>query len=118
MKELKYSVKAVTGIYCYLGISGNDDLSPLQSTDTEGLYTGTITLDQDSEYGVKFIINNDWAGSYGGYDGKLYYNANKGIYPVTTGTYDIKDSVRQTNARGDFHGAADYMNIRLHASLL
>lgn len=89
LKELKYSVKAVTGIYCYLGISGNDDLAPLQSTDTEGLYTGTITLDQDSEYGVKFIINNDWAGSYGGYDGKLYYNANKGIYPVTTGTYDI-----------------------------
>ena len=89
LKELKYSVKAVTGIYCYLGISGNDDLPPLQSTDTEGLYTGTITLDQDSEYGVKFIINNDWAGSYGGYDGKLYYNANKGIYPVTTGTYDI-----------------------------
>ena len=39
--------------------------------------------------GVKFIINNDRAGSYGGYDGKLYYNANKGIYPVTTGTYDI-----------------------------
>lgn len=26
LKELKYSVKAVTGIYCYLGISGNDDL--------------------------------------------------------------------------------------------
>lgn len=89
LEGLKYSVKAVTGIYCYLGISGNNDLTPLQSTDTEGLYTGTITLDQDSEYGVKFVINNDWTGSYGGYDGKLYYNANKGIYPVTTGTYDI-----------------------------
>ena len=47
--------RAVTGIYCYLGISGNDDLPPLQSTDTEGLYTGTITLDQDSEYGVKSV---------------------------------------------------------------
>jgi hypothetical protein len=53
-----------------------------------GEYSGTITLSQDSNWGIKFYIKDDWTGAYGGSNGKLYYNSNDGI-PLTAGTYTI-----------------------------
>lgn len=82
-----YKVDAVSNVYCYLGID-NEELVSLQATSTVGTYSGTITLKTATQWGIKFVINN-WTGSYGGYDGKLYYNANEGIKPLEAGTYSV-----------------------------
>lgn len=60
----------------------------MQSTDTPGIYSGSITLPEDSKWGVQFVINS-WAGYFGGYEGKLYYNANEGIKSMPAGTYNV-----------------------------
>lgn len=88
LKEpMSYKSNAVNNVYCYLGIDG-EGLVALQAGETAGTYTGSITLGQDSQWGLKFVIN-DWTGSYGGYDGTLYYGANDGIKPVEAGTYNV-----------------------------
>jgi hypothetical protein len=45
-------------------------------------------LPEDSKWGVQFVINS-WAGYFGGYEGKLYYNANEGIKSMPAGTYNV-----------------------------
>ena len=84
---MSYKSYAVNNVYCYLGIDG-EGLVALQAGETAGTYTGSITLGQNSQWGLKFVIN-DWTGSYGGYDGTLYYDANDGIKPVEAGTYNV-----------------------------
>lgn len=89
LKELTYKTYAVgNNIYCYYGIEGDNNLYPIATTGTTGEYSGTITLSQDSNWGIKFYIKDDWTGAYGGSNGKLYYNSNDGI-PLTAGTYTI-----------------------------
>ena len=88
LSELTYKTTAVTEVACYLGIPDNEDLISLQSTDTPGIYSGSITLPEDSKWGVQFVINS-WAGYFGGYEGKLYYNANEGIKSMPAGTYNV-----------------------------
>lgn len=82
-----YKTVAVNNVFCYLGIDG-EELTALEATSTAGTYAGTITLSQASQWGIKFVIN-DWAGSYGGYDGTLYYSAQDGIKPMEAGTYHV-----------------------------
>lgn len=94
-QSLTYTTSAVESVSCYLGIDG-EGLVSLQAGATTGVYTGTITLSQDTQWGIKFVINN-WTGSYGGYDGKLYYNANDGIKPLAAGTYNVTvDFINET----------------------
>lgn len=88
LSGLTYETMAVEKVSCYLGIEGDNSLVSLEATNTTGVYSGTITLDKDTDWGIKFVINN-WDGSFGGYDGELYYNAQNGIKPVAAGTYEI-----------------------------
>lgn len=89
LKELTYKTYAVgDNIYCYYGIEGDNNLYPIAKTQTAGEYTGTITLSQNSNWGVKFYIKDDWTGVYGGSEGKLYYNSNDGIM-LQAGTYTV-----------------------------
>lgn len=89
LKELTYKTYAVgSEIYCYYGIEGDNNLYPFAATSTAGEYSGTVTLSQNSNWGVKFYINNDWSGVFGGSEGKLYYNSNDGIM-LQAGTYTV-----------------------------
>lgn len=87
LSELTYKTTAVEYVSCYLGING-ENLITLNATSATGVYDGTITLTKDSDWGIKFVLN-DWAGSFGGYNGQLYYNAQEGIKPVVAGTYNV-----------------------------
>lgn len=80
LKEMTYTTYPVgDNIYCYYGIDGDNSLYPLAKTGVTGEYSGTVTLSQNSNWGVKFYIKDDWSGAYGGSEGKLYYNSNNGI---------------------------------------
>lgn len=87
LKDMTYKTSPVgNNIYCYYGIEGDNNLYPIAATSTPGEYSGTITLPQNSNWGVKFYIYNDWSGAYGGSEGKLHYNSNSG-FALQAGTY-------------------------------
>ena len=74
LKNFTYNLISV-GEKIYL--SGLNDAwdfnTSLDKTETAGVYAGTITITQPTEWGFQIHIDDSWNHKFGGYDGNLYY---------------------------------------------
>ena len=53
----------------------NDDwtLHTLTATADKGVFSGNVTIEKASEYGIQIILDTAWTYKFGGTDGVLYY---------------------------------------------
>ncbi|MBL4561316.1 MAG: DUF5114 domain-containing protein, partial [Labilibaculum sp.] len=95
LKNLTYSHTEVTSL-SYGGF--NDDWSLVQMTPevVDGVYSGSVTINEASEYGAKLYLNGEWDYFYGGASGNLSFGAD-GITDdasIATGTYDLIANIK------------------------
>ena len=95
LKNLTYSHTEVSSL-SYGGF--NDDWSLVQMTPevVDGVYSGSVTINEASEYGAKLYLNGEWDYFYGGASGNLSFGAD-GITDdasIATGTYDLIANIK------------------------
>lgn len=93
LKDLTYALTAVGDEICLSGLNGVWDFATtLQATGTPGVYSGSITITDVSEWGFKiYLVANDWDHVYGGSAGQLYFGGGGITDDATleTGTYTM-----------------------------
>jgi len=95
LKNLTYSHTEVTSL-SYAGFNGDWDLIQMTPEVVDGVYSGSVTVNEASEYGAKLYLNGEWDYFYGGESGNLSFGAD-GITDdasIATGTYDFIANIK------------------------
>lgn len=97
LKALTYKLRAIGSEIYVAGLNKLEDedwtFEPLPAATTSGVFSGSITITQPSDWGFKiYLFDGNWDYVYGGSAGKLYYKSNNGITDDATlapGTYTL-----------------------------
>lgn len=90
LSGLTYKLTEVRTVH-FAGLNDDWSLSPMTATAAPGVYTATVTKTAATPYGVKVIINEDWAIAFGGGSGylRLYQDGFDGDNDLPDGTYTL-----------------------------
>ncbi|MDL2247125.1 DUF5114 domain-containing protein [Bacteroides sp. OttesenSCG-928-J23] len=99
LKAMTYKHTAVPNRIWIMGMDEKYEFdTPLTTTETPGVYSGTITIAEDSPWGIEIQLDDSWSYKIGGSDGKLYYKGTAikddivhvpGTYTVTVNLIDM-----------------------------
>lgn len=105
LTEMTYNHTALGNEIWVMGMDGNYEFdTPLSSTGTPGVYSGEITILEDSEWGIEIQLDDSWGNKLGGNDGTLYYGGSNindelvhtpGTYTVTVDLIGMTYSITQ-----------------------
>lgn len=90
LKHLTYKHSSVVSL-SYAGFNNNWDLISMTESSKPGVYTSSVTISEESEWGAKLYLNGDWDLFFGGEDGLLDLGG-EGIEDdknIESGTYDL-----------------------------
>lgn len=73
LKALTYQLTAIGNEIYYSGANDDWTLHTLTATADKGVFSGNVTIEKASEYGIQIILDTAWTYKFGGTDGVLYY---------------------------------------------
>ncbi len=89
--NLTYAHTAVGSEVYYAGFEDDWDLRPLTPTSEVGVYTTTVTVSEETPWGVQIVLDQNWSVKLGGADGILLYQGASGVsnisFTETEGTF-------------------------------
>ncbi len=105
LSALTYTLSPVGKQIWVMGMDDNYQFdSPLNATETPGVYTGDINIVENSPWGLEIQMDDSWSHKFGGTDGVLYYKGNNiqdsavnvpGTYTVTVDLIRMTYSITQ-----------------------
>ncbi len=88
LKDMKYNIEQINSV-SFAGFNDNWNMTEMTETETPGVFSSELTINQVSPYGCKVYLNGNWDLFFGGADGKIIYQS-QGIADDQTlgiGTY-------------------------------
>lgn len=81
----------------YTGLNDDWNMTPMEETETPGIYTATVTKYAETPWGVKILINDSWDLFFGGGSGylRLYHDGFDGDNDLENGTYTLTVNLRE-----------------------
>jgi hypothetical protein len=74
LKNLTYSTTPVENVY-YTGLNDDWALTPMEQTETPGVFIAEIAINTVSEWGMQVFLDDQWVNYFGGQNGQLVFNS-------------------------------------------
>lgn len=92
LTDLTYNLTTIGEQIWIMGMDDNYTFdTPLNATATPGIYSGEITIVEDTPWGLEIQLDDSWNYKFGGADGTLYFKGSAIDEPIvhTPGTYTV-----------------------------
>lgn len=90
LTALTYRLTAIESVH-YTGLNDDWSLTPMEPTETPGVYTARIVKSADTPWGVKVVVNENWDIAFGGGAGylRLYQDGFDGDNDLSAGEHTL-----------------------------